>query len=150
MSARTFRRVVTGLDAEGKSCVIIDGDVPRLTATGNLIWRSGGVPADNSDDRDTATPFTMDMMRDGGTNFQLVEWPAGARADWHATNTLDYIAVLEGAVVVELEKGEVTIRAGEFLVDRGVLHAWRNDGPDLAVCALVTVPAHPVGRGGTI
>ena len=42
------------------------------------------------------------------------------------------------------------LRAGDFIVDRGVIHAWRNDGAVPAVYASVTIPAHPVGQGRTI
>jgi quercetin dioxygenase-like cupin family protein len=69
---------------------------------------------------------------------------------WHATDTIDYIVVLRGEVVLVLETGEVTARAGDFIVDRGVLHAWRNDGPETAALAVVNLPAHPVGKGRTV
>jgi mannose-6-phosphate isomerase-like protein (cupin superfamily) len=53
-------------------------------------------------------------------------------------------------VVLVLETGEVTLRAGDCIVDRGVIHGWRNDGAVPAVYASVTIPAHPVGQGRTV
>jgi len=41
------------------------------------------------------------------------------------------------------------LRAGDVFVDRGVLHAWRNDGAEDAFYTSVTVAAHPVGAGRT-
>lgn len=151
MSApRSFRRVVTGRNAEGRSCVIIDGEIPRHGQASNVVWRSASIPADNSGSEDTAAPYAMEMLHDGGSSFMLVELPVGMGRFMHATDTLDYLVVLSGQVVLELEAGEALLKAGDFIVDRGVLHAWRNDGPDVAVMASVTLPAYPVGKGRTV
>jgi mannose-6-phosphate isomerase-like protein (cupin superfamily) len=148
----SFRRVVTGLDAEGKSCVLIDGPVPRHGPVANLVWRSAAVPADNSGSDDAAVPYAMEMLHDGGTNFILTELPPGLGGDafMHATDTLDYLVVISGEVVLVLETGEVTLRPGDTIVDRGVIHGWRNDGTVPAVYASVTIPALPVGPGRTV
>jgi mannose-6-phosphate isomerase-like protein (cupin superfamily) len=148
----SFRRVVTGLDAEGKSCVLIDGPVPRHGPVANLVWRSAAVPADNSGSDDAAVPYAMEMLHDGGTNFILTELPPGLGGDafMHATDTLDYLVVISGEVVLVLETGEVTLRPGDTIVDRGVIHGWRNDGAVPAVYASVTIPALPVGPGRTV
>ena len=45
--SRSWRRVVTGLDAEGKSCILIDGAIARPSSTSNLVWQTS-LPADNS------------------------------------------------------------------------------------------------------
>jgi mannose-6-phosphate isomerase-like protein (cupin superfamily) len=94
----------------------------------------------------------MAMLHDGGTNFLLTELPPGAGGDafMHATDTIDYLVMLSGAVVLVLETGEVTLRAGDLIVDRGVIHGWRNDGDAPAVFCSVTLPAHPVGKGRTV
>lgn len=146
------KRVVTGLNAAGKSCVLIEGEVPRRRPVANLIWRTGALPADNSGTADEAVPYEMEMLHDGGVNFILTELPAGMNGDafMHATDTTDYLVVIGGEVVLVLETGEVTLRAGDFIVDRGVIHGWRNDGQVPAVYASVTIPAHPVGQGRTV
>jgi mannose-6-phosphate isomerase-like protein (cupin superfamily) len=143
-----YRRVVTGLDDQGKSCVIIDGPVPGGKG---LVWRTLGIPADNSDAVDTAdVPYSMELMHSGGSNFIISEVPAGVPRFMHATDTTDYVYVASGELVVELEAGEVTLRAGDCFVDRGVLHSFRNDSGEKAVIVGVNVPAHPVGGGRTV
>lgn len=150
------RRVVTGLNAAGRSCVLIDGEVPRRRPVANLIWRTGQLPADNSGTADEAVPYEMEMLHDGGVNFILTELPAGMAngapidAFLHATDTIDYLVVISGEVVLVLETAEVTLRAGDLIVDRGVIHGWRNDGAVPAVFASVTIPARPVGQGRTV
>jgi quercetin dioxygenase-like cupin family protein len=145
------RRVITGLNAEGKSCVLIDGPLLDLGGSAELAWRTEGVPADNTLQTDCPTgTFDFDMMHSGGTMFMVMEYPAESQAYWHATDTLEYIAMLEGEIVLELEAGEVTLRAGDVLADRGVVHSWRNDSGQPARAAITMVPALPVGKGRTV
>lgn len=144
------RRIVTGLNEQGQSCVTIDGEVPAISGAGRLVWRSAAVPADNSGGEPPAVPFSMDLLHGGGTTFMVVDLPPGMPSYMHATDTLDYIIVLKGRLTLELEAGEVLCGPGDCIVDRGVVHSWRNDGPDVATIATVTIPADPVGNGRTV
>jgi quercetin dioxygenase-like cupin family protein len=147
------RRVVTGINAEGKSCVILDGPLRDMGAggSGRLAWHTAGLPADNSGSADVdPPPFSFDLMHAGGTLFMVMEWAPGAGEFWHATDTIDYVVMLEGEVTLDLEAGSVTLRAGDVLVDRGVVHSWRNDSGKPARGAIVILPAHPVGKGRTM
>lgn len=147
----TRRRVVTGLDAEGKSTVIVDGPPRPLSTSGGMIWRTDAVPADNSGTADIdEAPFDFAMMHSGGSGFMVVDYPPGMKTFWHATDTIDYIVVLKGEVVLSLETGDTVLQAGDFIVDRGVNHAWRNDTDEVATVAVINLPAHPVGKGRTV
>jgi quercetin dioxygenase-like cupin family protein len=144
------RRVVTGLNAEGKSCILIDGPVPGQNGSSDLIWRTATVPANNSGNADMATAFTMEMLHDGGSNFMFVTFPPHMGPFMHATDTLDYLVVLSGQIVLQLEAEEVVLNPGDLIVDRGVIHAWRNDTSEPATMVSVTLPAKPVGKGRTV
>ena len=39
---------------------------------------------------------------------------------------------------------------GDVVVDRGIVHAWRNKGPDNVRMLVVNVDAAPVGNGRTV
>ena len=52
------------------------------------------------------------------------------------TRTLDLCIVLEGEVVLVLDTQEVTVRQGEFVVNRGSNHAWSNRSGKPAVGAI--------------
>jgi quercetin dioxygenase-like cupin family protein len=143
------RRVVTGLDDQGKSRVIIDGPIERSEVASSYVWRSA-IPADNSGNEDAAVPFTIDMVHYDGSNFMLIEFPPGTEPFMHATDTLDYFVMLKGSVRFATETEEVTLSPGDFVVNRGTMHAWSNDGPETAVLAAMTVPAQPLGKGRTI
>ncbi|MGE3690626.1 MAG: cupin domain-containing protein [Novosphingobium sp.] len=152
MSAKAPRRVVIGLGEDGRSCVQFDGEVPQLGPVAQLVWRTQTVPADNSSPQDAAAPYQMDFLHDGGTNFIITEFPPGRDelAFMHATDTIDYLVVISGAITLVLEEGETVCGPGTLIVDRGVNHGWRNDGDVPAVYASVTLPAKPVGKGRTV
>ena len=52
---------------------------------------------------------------------------AGARhALMHRTETIDYGIVLEGELVLIMDEGETTVRAGDIVIQRGTNHGWAN------------------------
>ena len=114
------------------------------------MWHTPSLPADNTGTADAATaPVSFDALQSGGSTFMVMEYPPNMAAFWHATDTIDYIAMLSGEVTLELESGEATLRAGDVLVDRGIVHCWRNDSGAPARAAIIMLPAHPVGAGRT-
>ena len=54
----------------------------------------------------------------------------------NSSDTVDFEVVLSGEVVLELDDGaEVTLKAGETVVQNGTRHAWHNRGDVPAVIA---------------
>jgi quercetin dioxygenase-like cupin family protein len=136
------RRVVTGIDADGRSCVMIDGPSKMV------IWSTAGTPADNTSTEDAGGgTFRFPAS---GTLFVFSDFAPGAGSPMHATDTIDYLVVVSGEIVFITETGETVLRTGDVLVDRGNMHAWRNDGD--APCRIMNVlsPAHPAGKGATV
>lgn len=145
------RRVVTGLDEKGRSCIVIEGAIPKLSPiNAAFAWRTDTVPADNSGHEDTAVPYQVDLLHTAGSNFAICEFPPHTDAHMHATDTIDYLVILSGSVTLVLEEGEAQLGPGDFVVDRGVMHGWRNDSDEPCIAAVVNLPAHPVGKGRTI
>jgi mannose-6-phosphate isomerase-like protein (cupin superfamily) len=44
----------------------------------------------------------------------------------HRTQSVDYALVLEGEITLVLDKEDVIMNTGDFLVERGTNHAWAN------------------------
>lgn len=68
----------------------------------------------------------------------------------HTTDTIDFEVVLEGTIVLELDDGaEVTLKAGDTVVQNGTRHRWKNLGDKPARLALFIVGAShaAVARG---
>jgi quercetin dioxygenase-like cupin family protein len=135
------RRVITGHDADGRSCILIDG--PAKT----VIWNTDELPADNSDTADQGGGRFR--FPTSGAQFVFSDFPPGSGTVMHATDTLDFLVVVSGSVTFITEAGETLLRAGDVLVDRGVLHRWRNDTDQNCRIVNVLCPARPVGQGAT-
>jgi quercetin dioxygenase-like cupin family protein len=50
----------------------------------------------------------------------------GQHPGMHRTMTIDYAILLSGEMVAVMEQGEVIMRAGDVLIQRGTNHAWSN------------------------
>jgi mannose-6-phosphate isomerase-like protein (cupin superfamily) len=136
------RRVITGLDAEGRSCLLFD------EPSSMVIWSTDAAPADCSSMADAGGgKFHFPTS---GSVFCYNDFPAGGSSPMHATDTIDYVIIMSGEVVFITETGETLLRAGDILVDRGAVHSWRNDGDVPCRIINVLLPADPVGKGATV
>ena len=62
----------------------------------------------------------------------------------HATDSLDYILVLDGAIQLELDDAVIVeLSAGDVVVQCANRHAWRNPGPSAVTLAVVHVGRPP-------
>ena len=57
----------------------------------------------------------------------------------HTTRTIDYGIVLSGEIDLELDEGEVHLKAGDVVVQRGTRHAWRNRSSEPCRIAFVLI-----------
>lgn len=61
----------------------------------------------------------------------------------HRSDTIDYVLVLEGEIVLELDDGqETTLRAGDVAIQNGTRHAWRNRSGQPARMLVCMAGAH--------
>ncbi len=134
------------------------------------LWETRSAPADNSGAKDAADHERRIEPVGGGTVFRIIEYPPdsvrlatlapdmffaemGVQAadkahrrhpGMHRTHTLDYCVVLSGEIYAVLDEGEVLLRAGDCLVQRGTNHAWSNRSEEPCVIAFVLVAAKPL------
>lgn len=174
MIDRRTRRVVTANDADGRSYVESDALVPpgppvagRVRA---VLWRTDEAPArtDAPDPTRAGAEASVPVPGSGGTLAILVDVPPreeipqltlaelrgrGLHATpdrharhplFHATDTLDYCLCIEGESHVLLDEGEIHLRAGDVLVQRGTQHAWDNRSGRPCRMLFVLVDARPL------
>lgn len=143
MTATSPRRVVTGLDADQRSTIIIDGPAPLV------IWETDHIPADNSGNMDRGSDSFS--FPEAGSRFMFFDFPPRtSEVFMHATDTIDYAVVISGEIILVTETGETLLQAGDVVVDRGIMHGWRNDGDSPCRIILVALPARPLGQGATV
>ena len=126
------RRVVTDHDAHGKSKVTIDA------SCSNVISRRAG--------HESCVAWTGP----DGTLFRVVEYQPGVASRMHRTETIDYAVVISGEIDMQLDIGNVHLRAGDVLVQQATLHDWINRGTVPCRIAFVLVPAKPADVGGKV
>ena len=96
----TIRRVVTGHNAEGKSCFIMDGAPPHIyqrspgSSRVTEVWDTSATPASNQGDADpTVRDFRLPPPKNGSV-FRIISYPpdsvrlAALQAE-HANDTDD-------------------------------------------------------------
>lgn len=62
----------------------------------------------------------------GAANAVVTGESASRHAHMHRTETIDYGIVLEGELVLIMDEGETTVRAGDIVIQRGTNHGWAN------------------------
>ncbi|WP_222364271.1 cupin domain-containing protein [Rhizobium leguminosarum] len=148
------RRVVTGVDSEGRSTIVSDGDVPTRFVgeayTVNQVWQAGTLPtpalAENTLREGAGfvspaagytyviTTFPPDSSWDYERQYtkSLMDWGAGDALQpgdapgMHTTDSVDIVTVISGEIWAVLETGETLLKPGDTLIQRGTKHAWKN------------------------
>jgi mannose-6-phosphate isomerase-like protein (cupin superfamily) len=134
------------------------------------LWATSETPAELSGAADKAKRPRRIEPDPRGSVFRVIEYPPdavrlknldpeahfasmGAQAaakekrrhpGMHCTKTIDYAIVLSGEIYAVLDKGEVLLKAGDVLVQRGTSHAWSNRTDQPARIAFVLIDAAPL------
>lgn len=138
------------------------------------LWDTTNTPASNWGDADsTLRAFRLPPPKNGSV-FRIISYPpdserleglqkehashtddgsgraaaidrSGARhPGFHKTASIDYAIVLSGEIYAMMDEGEVLLRPGDVLVQRGTNHTWSNRNAEPAVLAFVLIDAEPV------
>jgi hypothetical protein len=136
------------------------------------VWRTHDMPVDNVREGEACTlPFTVEPPPNGSVcriaqfppdHTFLARWSkaGGLRAlpnakhlrldekvrheSMHTTRTLDYAIILEGEIYALMDVGEVKLRKGDVLVQRGTHHGWSNRSRRNCIVCFVLIDALPV------
>ena len=135
------------------------------------IWVTAETPADNTGARDAADHPRRLEPPPGGSIFRIISYPpdkqrvatmdrsrlyaemgaahaaahdASRHPGMHKTNTIDYIVVISGEIYALMDEGEVLLKPGDCMVQRGTNHAWSNRTDEPCVLAVVLIAARPV------
>jgi mannose-6-phosphate isomerase-like protein (cupin superfamily) len=137
------------------------------------LWETRSAPASNAGNAETTDhQFRLAPPRNG-TVFRIIQYPPDserlaalererASADdgsghaaafdrasprhpgFHKTDSVDYAIVLSGEIHALLDAGEVLLKAGDVLIQRGTNHAWSNRSNEPVFLAFVLIDAEPV------
>jgi hypothetical protein len=137
------------------------------------LWKTRSTPADNRGHDDPVEATYKLTPPQGGTVLRIIEYPPdkerlgalaaelaaphdesgrSAAADrnnprhlgFHKTASVDYAIVLDGEIYALMDEGEVLLKAGDVLIQRGTNHAWSNRTDAPCTVAFVLIDAEPV------
>ena len=136
------------------------------------LWETASTPADNRGSADAIARGHRLLPPKNGSVFRVIEYPPDSErlaaiaheanlsddsgraeatdrnnprhAGFHKTATIDYAMVLSGEIFAMMDEGEVLLKAGDVLIQRGTNHAWSNRTNEVAVVAFVLIDAEPV------
>jgi len=134
------------------------------------IWKTASTPADNTGTQDMAAGEWSIQPHENGSVFRVIESPPDSvrfanfdrekhlaetgvphpgetkprHPGMHKTNSIDYAVILSGEIYAVMEDGEVLMKQGDCLVQRGTNHAWSNRTDKPCLIAFVLIDAKPV------
>lgn len=126
-----IRRVATGQNSHGKSYIASD----EVVAIEDGWSTASKQPLGATPDGERRSDFEQAT---GETRFWITAMEPHAdpkpdlvnRIGFHRTPGVAYIYILSGEVMFLVDEGEVRLRPGDLLVERGTDHSWRNEGPE--------------------
>jgi quercetin dioxygenase-like cupin family protein len=135
-----MQHVVTGLGPDGRSRVLERRDLSSAPdhVVVEKVWSTEELPPRVPQSLETQGEAADIGVPQVGSSWLIVQWPPGADAYMHRSDTLDYDCVLSGQVTLVLEDGEVELNAGDTVVIPGVLHGWRA-GPEGCVSSAIVL-----------
>ena len=163
------RRVVTGLDSNGKSTIVSDDFAATRVVTDaftiNQLWQAPVVAPHVSDDSTlgsevvippppngfvvSVTAFRPDSDWDFDSGYAGSLAASGAKDTFvdseipglHEVDSIDVITVISGEVFLVTETGETLLKPGDTLIQRGTKHTWRNRSDEPCVIVAFVVGA---------
>ncbi len=94
-------------------------------------------PLGNGESSESTAPQLQDVGTDDGSGFVDAFDPE--RPGMHISDSVDFVHILSGEVVLELEHGETLVKEGDIVIMRGGWHNWRNEADVPCTVASVMV-----------
>jgi quercetin dioxygenase-like cupin family protein len=139
-----MRRLLTGVNEDGRSCVVEETEiapteaVPGIAAA--MLFATSQSPPPP---RPAGRGDFLDLgVAPGVCRWMMLDWDPHHSWAMHHTDTLDFDLVLSGRVDLILEAGEFNLEPGDCAVITGVDHAWRA-GPSGCRISIITLGTPP-------
>ncbi|MBL7487650.1 cupin domain-containing protein [Frankia sp. AgB1.9] len=144
-----MRRFVTGVDVEGRSCLVEEAALDLVADPGFPGFLSAVVAATSAAPppaRPAGQAFNASVLgvAPGLVSWLIVDYEANIAFPMHHTDTLDYDLLLDGSMVLGLEDGDHALEAGDIVIVNGVDHSWRA-GPEGARLSVLSIGTPPPG-----
>ena len=135
------RRIVTGHNESGKSMVKWDSEIDSKPGRQGFeqvpLWATDSLPVQLTDDDPNTWELGTSLAN--GSVVRIGRYEPGVSERWHRTDTIDYAIVLAGELWMQLDEGEVHLKTGDVVIQRGTIHNWENRGTEPCLMAFVLI-----------
>jgi len=90
------------------------------------LFRISVVPPESEETRKLTPEQARELFVKSGAKDASTFGRGGRHPMMHRTATVDYAVVLEGEITLLLDEGDVQLKAGDVVIQRGTSHAWSN------------------------
>ena len=133
-----MKRVVTGINQHGMSCVISNEEVAQ-----GILWEfqpdqlRGWIEAIAPEE----AAVHMEPPVAGGSTWAQASIQPGTAVKgmsgvddrgFHTTRTVDFVYLVDGELTLVLEEGTVDLHKGDCVVQQATRHAWSNGSAEPA------------------
>jgi len=140
-----MRFLITGVDDEGRSCVLEDRP-PMI-----VPFETGGIQVELAAATESCPPpprppghggLVPIPGEPGIVRWNFIAFPPHTKTAVHHTDSVDYNVILDGSVDVILDDGPHRLNQGDAVVLNGVDHCWQTGDSDcrMSVVVIATPP----------
>ncbi|KAH8804714.1 cupin 2 domain-containing protein [Xylogone sp. PMI_703] len=147
------RAVITSHDSAGTSIIGSDSILPfsQPFGPGTSVFTTAhiapAVPASNTSPLPSSALAGIPRPPEKGAVFCTTDIAPGGASPMHRTVSLDYCVILKGEIVLKLDGGEeVVLKEGDYIVQRGTMHAWINKSNEWCRVLCIMLAAEKVKR----
>mgnify|MGYP003336531070 FL=1 len=106
---------------------------------GGTIIRIAEIGPESDEIRNMTPERAREVFKAQGNEAASSFGRGGRHPMMHRTETIDYAICIEGEIVMLLDEGEVTLKAGDVLIQLGTNHAWSNRSGKVAKMLYVLI-----------
>ena len=114
-----------------------EGDTSLRPPTTGVCVRIATFPPDGEVDDAAAAAYAEAALTLYGSQGKASDTQPGM----HRTDTVDVVTVVKGEIWAVLDEGEVLLRPGDVLVQRGTSHGWSNRTAEPCTVITTMIPA---------
>ena len=106
---------------------------------GGTIFRIAEIAPESEEIRNMTPEKAREIFKMMGNEAASSFGRGGRHPMMHRTQTIDYAVCIEGEITMLLDEGEVTLKAGDVLIQLGTNHAWSNRSGKVAKMLYVLI-----------
>lgn len=141
-----MRLLITGVNDDGRSCVVEDRTPSEVPFEGNgiIVVQAAKTSSSPPPPRPRGQGHHIDVKAIPGTaGWNFIKFPAQTTTGVHNTDSLDFNVILEGSVDLILDDGPHRLGPGDAAVINGVDHGWQT-GDSACRMSVVVIATPPL------